>query len=102
MSSPFSGNLETVPSDLKLELTDLKDDQALKKKFDETSHITEFYKNFPVYRFPHLHKCIANTLAMFDSTYICEQLFSVMKRVKSTTQTRITDSNLKSMRMMTL
>lgn len=69
VSSPFSINVETVLPDLQLQLIDLKVDRALKKIFDETSDIAEFYQNFPVCRFPHLHKCIANTLATFGSTY---------------------------------
>ena len=96
VTSPFSVDVTKVPENLKLELQNLKVDQVLKSKWNETDNITEFYKNIPQCRFPHLHKCYASILAMFGSTYICEQFFSIMKITKSTTRSKMTNENLKN------
>jgi len=34
---------------------------------------------------------------MFGSTYVCEQLFSFMKRTKTSQRTRLTDQHLSSL-----
>ena len=36
-------------------------------------------------------------MAMFGSTYVCEQLFSFMKTTKTSERTRLTDKHLSSL-----
>ncbi|XP_075420946.1 general transcription factor II-I repeat domain-containing protein 2B-like isoform X2 [Tenrec ecaudatus] len=76
-SSPFSVRVDSVPEELQMELIDLQCNTALKAKYDKVG-VPEFYKylwsSYPKYR----HHC-AKILSMFGSTYICEQLFSIMK-----------------------
>ncbi|XP_045139817.1 general transcription factor II-I repeat domain-containing protein 2 isoform X1 [Echinops telfairi] len=80
-SSPFSVKVDSVPEELQMELIDLQCNTALKAKYDKVG-IPEFYKylwsSYPKYR----HHC-AKILSMFGSTYICEQLFSIMKLSKT-------------------
>uniref|UniRef100_A0A8C3YF17 SPIN-DOC-like zinc-finger domain-containing protein n=1 Tax=Catagonus wagneri TaxID=51154 RepID=A0A8C3YF17_9CETA len=80
-SSPFSVKIESVQEALQMEVIDLQCNTALKTKYDKVG-IPEFYKylwsSYPKYR----THC-AKILSMFGSTYICEQLFSIMKLSKA-------------------
>ncbi|ELK06839.1 General transcription factor II-I repeat domain-containing protein 2 [Pteropus alecto] len=80
-SSPFSMKIESVHEALQMEVIDLQCNTVLKTKYDKVG-IPEFYKylwsSYPKYR----NHC-AKILSMFGSTYICEQLFSIMKLSKT-------------------
>ncbi|XP_076167256.1 general transcription factor II-I repeat domain-containing protein 2-like [Ptiloglossa arizonensis] len=96
IATPFSIDINEVPSHFQLELIDLKHDRVLKEKFQQRRNLLEFYNNFNQCRFPRLYKCAAKIIAMFGSTYLCEQLFSVLKRTKSMGRIKVSDHNLKS------
>ncbi|KAM6156733.1 general transcription factor II-I repeat domain-containing protein 2B-like isoform 1-T1 [Erethizon dorsatum] len=76
-SSPFATKIDSVREELQLEVIDLQCNTALRAKYDKVG-VPEFYKylwsSYPRYR----SHC-ARILSMFGSTYICEQLFSIMK-----------------------
>ncbi|XP_023570076.1 general transcription factor II-I repeat domain-containing protein 2B [Octodon degus] len=76
-SSPFATKIDSVREELQMEVIDLQCNTALRAKYDKVG-IPEFYKylwnSYPRYR----SHC-ARILSMFGSTYICEQLFSIMK-----------------------
>ncbi|XP_006859905.1 PREDICTED: general transcription factor II-I repeat domain-containing protein 2-like [Chrysochloris asiatica] len=80
-SSPFSIEIDRVQEELQMEMIDLQYNTVLKAKYDKVG-IPEFYKHlwssYPKYK----HHC-AKMLSMFGSTYICEQLFSIMKLSKT-------------------
>ncbi|XP_039111147.1 general transcription factor II-I repeat domain-containing protein 2B isoform X1 [Hyaena hyaena] len=80
-SSPFSVKIETVHEALQMEVIDLQCNTVLKTKFDKVG-VPEFCKclwsSYPKYG---VH--CAKILSMFGSTYICEQLFSIMKLSKT-------------------
>lgn len=80
-SSPFSMKIESVHEALQMEVIDLQCNTVLKTKYDKVG-IPEFYKylwsSYPRYK----NHC-AKILSMFGSTYICEQLFSIMKLSKT-------------------
>nr|KAF6336872.1 hypothetical protein mMyoMyo1_012078 [Myotis myotis] len=75
-SSPFSININNVNEELQMEVIELQHNTILKTKYDDVG-IPEFFKylgnSYPKYK----NHC-AKILSMFGSTYICEQLFSVM------------------------
>ncbi|XP_005396792.1 PREDICTED: general transcription factor II-I repeat domain-containing protein 2B isoform X2 [Chinchilla lanigera] len=76
-SSPFATKIDSVREELQMEVIDLQCNTALRAKYDKVG-VPEFYKylwsSYPKYR----SHC-ARILSMFGSTYICEQLFSIMK-----------------------
>ncbi|KAB0383318.1 hypothetical protein FD755_005235, partial [Muntiacus reevesi] len=89
-SSPFSMKIESVQEALQMEVIDLQCNTALKTKYDKVG-IPEFYKylwgSYPKYK----THC-AKILSMFGSTYICEQLFSIMKLSKAEYCSQLKDS----------
>ncbi|XP_076397681.1 general transcription factor II-I repeat domain-containing protein 2-like isoform X2 [Megachile rotundata] len=88
-------NLDTVPPEMQLELIDLKCDRMLKTKFNQAESLMHFYTSFSHIRFPLLYILAGKILCMFGSTYVCEQLFSNMKKTKSIHRTGLTNYNLK-------
>ncbi|XP_070316292.1 general transcription factor II-I repeat domain-containing protein 2 isoform X3 [Odocoileus virginianus] len=89
-SSPFSMKIESVQEALQMEVIDLQCNTVLKTKYDKVG-IPEFYKylwgSYPKYK----THC-AKILSMFGSTYICEQLFSIMKLSKAEYCSQLKDS----------
>ncbi|XP_026981993.1 general transcription factor II-I repeat domain-containing protein 2 isoform X2 [Sagmatias obliquidens] len=89
-SSPFSMKIESVQEALQMEVIDLQCNTVLKTKYDKVG-IPEFYKylwsSYPKYK----THC-AKILSMFGSTYICEQLFSIMKLSKTEYCSQLKDS----------
>ncbi|XP_037846454.2 general transcription factor II-I repeat domain-containing protein 2B isoform X2 [Chlorocebus sabaeus] len=89
-SSPFSTKIDSVHEELQMEVIDLQCNTVLKTKYDKVG-IPEFYKylwgSYPKYK----HHC-AKVLSMFGSTYICEQLFSIMKLSKTKYCSQLKDS----------
>ncbi|XP_049748425.1 general transcription factor II-I repeat domain-containing protein 2B-like isoform X1 [Elephas maximus indicus] len=93
-SSPFSINIDSVSEELQMEVIELQCNTVLKTKYDDLG-IPEFYKylgkSYPQYR----NHC-AKILSMFGSTYLCEQLFSVMKLSKTKFRSQLKDTRLNS------
>ena len=72
--------------------------RRLCEKFMNSSgtELTEFCRTLPDSQFPYLMRNAAKTIAMFVSTYLCEQAFSVMKLIKTQHRARISDNNLRN------
>ncbi|XP_053519448.1 general transcription factor II-I repeat domain-containing protein 2B isoform X1 [Artibeus jamaicensis] len=89
-SSPFSVKIESVHEALQMEVIDLQCNTVLKTKYDKVG-VPEFYKylwsSYPKYK----NHC-AKILSMFGSTYICEQLFSILKLSKMKYSSQLKDS----------
>ncbi|XP_045848718.1 general transcription factor II-I repeat domain-containing protein 2 isoform X1 [Meles meles] len=89
-SSPFSVRVESVHEALQMEVIDLQCNTVLKTKYDKVG-VPEFCKylwgSYPRYR---VH--CAKILSMFGSTYICEQLFSIMKLSRTKFCSQLKDS----------
>ncbi|XP_049644114.1 general transcription factor II-I repeat domain-containing protein 2-like [Suncus etruscus] len=89
-SAPFSAGVENVQEALQMEVIDLQCNTVLKAKYDKVG-IPEFCKHlwssYPKYR----QHC-ARILSMFGSTYICEQLFSIMKLSKTKYGSQLKDT----------
>ena len=74
--SPFTVKASDVPSDMQLEIIDLQCDVELKDKFASLGLETFSQHLLPDY--PKLTALAAKVLCMFGTTYLCEQVFSVM------------------------
>jgi len=94
-STPFSVDVESVDEDIQMELVELQCDTILKQKYSDVG-IPEFYLYLQQDRFPNLHSQALRIIAMFGSTYLCEQFFSLMKFNKSSTRTKLTDEHLQA------
>ena len=95
-------NVMQMPSNIQMELIDLKTNSFLKMKFDElfpdqnASDIINLWHSLPSEHFPELRKYAKSYICRFGTTYRCDQAFSSIKLIKSKTRSRITDSNLKN------
>ena len=92
-SMPFNVNCETVKPDLQLEL---QCNTQLRQLFLNVPKL-EFYKSSSKFIFPNLIYYAQKVLAMFASSYVCEQSFSTMKLRKSCVGNRLADENLTSL-----
>lgn len=90
--NPFSLSAQTIlkmPSNIQMELIDLKTNSILKIKFDElpsipnASDIIFFWRSLPCEHFPELRKFAQSYICHFGSTYRCEQAFLSMKLIKN-------------------
>ena len=80
--------------DIQMELIDLQERTDLKAKYVEMD-LGDFYRNYlDQEKFPSLRKFMASKMALFDSTYLCEQFFSEMGFIKSY-RSVMTDKHLK-------
>ena len=74
-SSPFHTDIDKAPTDIQMELMDLQERTDLKAKYVETN-LGDFYRKYLNQdKFPNLRKFIASEMALFGSTYLCEQFF---------------------------
>jgi len=96
--TPLSSSLsiDNCPLQYQFQLIDLRTDRELRNEYEERRSLTQFYQKWPRQSYPKLHKNAAELICMFGSTYICEQLFSVMKINKSRLRSNLTDENLTS------
>ena len=71
-------------------------DVQLKEKLDLVS-LLDFHRScFPRNKYPLLHNHASFMPPLFGSNYICEQLFSRMKHIKSKIRTKIGDEHLEN------
>ena len=91
VSSPFAFNVDTSPTDLQLELIDLQSDAVIGELF-KTISLTRFYAYLDEQNFPKIRSHAQKMFVLFESTYVCEQTFSVMKYNKSRHRSSLTDS----------
>ncbi|XP_076232931.1 general transcription factor II-I repeat domain-containing protein 2-like [Calliopsis andreniformis] len=95
-SSPFNIDVERIPEEFQMQIIDLQNDTELKNKFQNCG-IVDFYKRyFPANIFPLLAIHAKQMMSLFGSTFICEQLFSKMKILKTDRRNRLEDERLKN------
>lgn len=95
VSCPLSQDPETAPHELQLELIDLQSDSVSKEKF-RSLKLDDFYASLNEATFPNLRRTAQKMLALFGSTYVCEQTFSIMNFNKARHRSRLTDQHLRS------
>ena len=92
--NPFAVSVDTCESASQMEeLIQLQSDDCLRDSYKSTSSgIVAFYKQLPAEQFSGIRFFAQQHIAMFGSTYICEQTFSRMNMIKSRIRSRITDT----------
>ncbi|KAL3976413.1 hypothetical protein ACER0C_022299 [Sarotherodon galilaeus] len=94
--SPFTVRASDVPVDMQLEIIDLQPnmqcDVELKDKFASVG-LDTFYK-YLLPRYPKLTALAAKMLSMFGTTYLCEQVFSLMTINKTKLLSKLTHKHL--------
>uniref|UniRef100_A0AAG5D2H1 SPIN-DOC-like zinc-finger domain-containing protein n=1 Tax=Anopheles atroparvus TaxID=41427 RepID=A0AAG5D2H1_ANOAO len=93
--NPFNCVVNEIPSELQLEIIELKNDETLKNKFNNMD-LVSFYKILPEVDYSHLKSFGRGFISIFGSTYSCEKTFSKMKYVKSQYRSSLTDDHLQS------
>ncbi|XP_053192732.1 general transcription factor II-I repeat domain-containing protein 2A-like, partial [Scomber japonicus] len=86
---------EAAPQMLQLELIDLQSDSVLKEKFNSLK-LNDFYASLDEAKFRNLRRTAQKMLALFGSTYMCEQTFSLMNINKTRHRSKLTDQHLRS------
>ena len=94
LSNPFSVVVERAPTNLQMELIELQCCDTLKSKHDSVD-AAQFPRFIPD-TMPQLCTQAAQMLFMFSSTYLCQQLFSLMKVNKISHLSCLTDEHLHS------
>ena len=77
VEDPFFMDPEEVPIQLQLEVIELQALSVCKTKYRESSML-DFYRSLNSHKCKNLVQLAKKTLSIFGSTYICEQIFSVM------------------------
>lgn len=93
-SDPFEINPSDVPSDLQMDLIELQCDDAQKSRFMAMGPVA-FWKSQAA-TYPSMATNARKIAALFGSTYCCEQLFSRMKLIKSSTRSQLTENHLQA------
>ncbi|XP_042544033.1 general transcription factor II-I repeat domain-containing protein 2B-like isoform X1 [Dipodomys spectabilis] len=76
-SSPFSAAADHVPEELQMEVIDLQCNSALRAQYERLG-VPQFCKHLRS-SYPRFRAHCARVLSMFGSTFVCEQLFSILK-----------------------
>ena len=75
--TPFSVRPEQAPSNLQVELIKLQCDSILSDRYYHyNGDLIAFYKGVSQQEFPRIHALALRLVAMFGTTYVCEQLIS--------------------------
>ncbi|XP_076059097.1 general transcription factor II-I repeat domain-containing protein 2-like [Oratosquilla oratoria] len=102
-TTPFDFPVEDDPASLQMELVELQCNDEMMAKFRTSSPLSFFrdivlpFNNFQKY-ITHV-QCI---VAMFGSTYCCEQLFSNMKYTRSHPRSQLSDRHLNDILLLSI
>ena len=89
-ATPFAVEVDGVSEVVQMEMLNLQCDTVLKQKYTDVG-VPDFYKFLLPEKFMKLVSVAASIMAMFGSTYVCEQIFSSMKINNSVLRSRLTD-----------
>uniref|UniRef100_G3Q0J7 SPIN-DOC-like zinc-finger domain-containing protein n=1 Tax=Gasterosteus aculeatus TaxID=69293 RepID=G3Q0J7_GASAC len=90
--SPFTVKASDLPVEIQLEIIDLQCDADLKGKFASVG--LDRFDQYLLPGYPKLTALAAKILCMFGTTYLCEQIFSVMNINKTKIRSRLTNKHL--------
>uniref|UniRef100_UPI00358E1D8A general transcription factor II-I repeat domain-containing protein 2-like n=1 Tax=Myxine glutinosa TaxID=7769 RepID=UPI00358E1D8A len=94
-TAPFDFPVEDAPASLQMELVELQCNDEMKAKFRTSSPLSFFRDTvLPSNNFQKYIAHVQRIVAMFGSTYCCEQLFSKMKYTKSHLRSQLSDRHL--------
>ena len=93
-SWPFHTDIDKAPTDIQMELIDLQERTDLKAKHVEINLGNFYQKYLDQDKFLNLRKFMAFKMALFGSTYLCEQFFSKMGFMKSPYRSVMTHEHL--------
>jgi hypothetical protein len=91
----FTFDVANADEELQTELIDIQYDSIFRVKFWEVI-VPNIYSLLPRDQFPKFAEFAYQICATFDSTYMYEQLFSLMKRNKIQETLRLMDKHLSS------
>ena len=83
----FAVDVESAPTNLQMELNEVQSCDTLKSNHDSVGAAQ--FPRFIHDTMPQLRTQAAQMLSMFSSTYLCEQLFSLMKMNKTSHRSRL-------------
>lgn len=89
----FLVNINDVNNNLQMEVTELQNNVLLKNYFWGASSLSQFYNDLPILKFKEIRQFAIKMITAFASTYICEQIFSIMKYRKSKHSSRFSDEH---------
>ncbi|XP_069506309.1 general transcription factor II-I repeat domain-containing protein 2A-like [Ambystoma mexicanum] len=93
-ADPFATNVTNAPDMFQMELIDMQSNGDLKRAFSEHSLHTFYSKYITWDSFPNPSNHALRFIALFASTYCCEQLFSRLKSIKTKSRSLLTDGHL--------
>ena len=94
-SDSFHCDPESAPTNIQLELIELRESSDLKSFFRDLP-LDKLYASVLASIYPALRKHASRMAFLFGSTYICEKTFSIMNFKKSKRRTALTDEHLQS------
>ncbi|XP_066477822.1 general transcription factor II-I repeat domain-containing protein 2A-like [Tiliqua scincoides] len=94
--NPFDCDVNRLPGRFQMEIIELQSNDLLRAKHKE-GDLAQFYKSLQPEKFPNLKEFARGSLSIFGTTYLCKQIFSRMKYVKSKYRSTLTDEHLKSL-----
>lgn len=89
------GDKQGLSSELRKELESIHSSTDL-KSYHCSQSLKEFYQALSYHNYPCFNNFAQKILTLFGSTYVCEQFFSTMKRLKTKERSQITEGNLKN------
>ena len=89
---PFTLKPSGMPDDIQLEIIDLQCDTNMKEKFASVG--LDIFYQYLLPGYPKLTSLAAKVLSMLGTTYLFEQVFSVLKLNKTKHRSRLTNTHL--------
>ena len=89
---PHLVDIPSAPSNLKMELIELSEDNIMKSLFNSKNDPLEIWKNAIDY--PRLRHHAQKILSCFPTAYCCESTFSYMTQIKTKLRTQLIDVHL--------
>ena len=102
-TSDFRLKEDDVRAKLQMELLEHQCDMNLQSEAptkdasgNYSTSVLQFWKSIDHKLYPHLKKEANRIISMFSTTYMCEQSFSAMRRIKSAGRNRLLDLTLRT------